>query len=177
MALDDLGGVIDLLRNLNESNHVLFTAIPAFSSSVSTGVVEIAYQWTMGIDEEIQSLVNGSAAVAGGVHEEGFKRAITEVINRFASLPMAGQLLGSDVREGLTAVISVTIEQPRFGSRGQLAGEEIRQTVVRTTSHEVGRWLDGHNDEANLIVKKALAARANRIEDRTVFDRKRRGDL
>ena len=76
MALDDPGGVIDLLRNLNESNDVLFTAIPALSSSESAGVLEIAYQWTTGIDEEIQSLVNGSTAVAGGVHEEGFK-AIT----------------------------------------------------------------------------------------------------
>jgi DNA gyrase subunit B len=174
VTLDDADGVTDQVRSLNESHQVLFPEISAFRASNSSGSVEIAYQWTTGTEERIQPFVNGTAAITGGVHEEGFKKALTEVINRHASAPMEDQLLGSDVREGLTAVISATIEQPHFGRRGQLTGEEIRRAVMRATSEEAGGWLDGHKDEATLIVRKALGAKSVRIEARKGFDQRQR---
>jgi DNA gyrase subunit B len=176
VTLDDADGVTGQVRGLNGSRQVLFPQIPTFRASDSTGSVEIAYQWTTGPDERIQSFVNGATAITGGVHVEGFKQALTEAINRYAHDATGNQLLGSDVRAGLTAVISATIHQPHFGPRGQLTGQDIRRTVMRATSQEVGSWLDGHRDEATLVLKNALEARSARIEARKALDQERQSD-
>jgi DNA gyrase subunit B len=142
---------------------VLFGDIPAFPASDPSGEIAVAYRWTTGTTDEIHSFVNGIATPAGGMHVEGFKKALTDVINKYArpyvADPLRDVLLGSDVREGLTAAISVTVDNPQFGPKGAFENLGIRRLVERTTTEQVEQWISRNPNEAELVRQKAMAAR------------------
>jgi DNA gyrase subunit B len=162
------GGIVDFVRHLNQSKEPLFKDVGSFSDSGEEGEVEVAWQWNTGYHEGLHSFANGISTTEGGMHAEGFKRALTQAINRYAK----GRNLvkgkdptfqGDDVREGLTAIVSVRLRDPQFEgqTKAKLGNTEMRSLVERATNEHMQRWLEEHPNPAKAIVQKAAnAARA-----------------
>ncbi len=159
------GGIVDFVRHLNHAKEPLFKDVGSFSDRGPEGEVEVAWQWNTAYNEGLHSYANGISTTEGGMHAEGFKRALTQAINRYAK---ARNLLkakdtafqGDDVREGLTAIVSVRLTDPQFEgqTKAKLGNTEIRSLVERTTNEHFGRWLEEHPNPAKAIVAKALHA-------------------
>ena len=127
----------------------------------------IAMQWNTGYYEGIHSFANNIATTEGGMHEEGFKKALTNVVNRYAKgkgllKEKDDNLLGEDIREGLTAIISVKLRNPQFEgqTKTKLGNTEMRSLVEKATNEKLADWLEEHPTEARQIVAKATAGRA-----------------
>src|SRR5262249_34167235 len=158
-------GIVDFVRHLNHAKEPLFKDVGSFSDSGEEGEVEVAWQWNTGYHEGLHSYANGISTTEGGMHAEGFKRALTQAINRYAK---ARNLLkakdttfqGDDVREGLTAIISVRLGDPQFEgqTKAKLGNTEMRSLVERATNEHFGRWLEEHPNPAKAIVGKAANA-------------------
>jgi DNA gyrase subunit B len=161
-------GLADFVRHLNHAKEPLFKDVGAFTERGAEGEVEVAWQWNTGYNEGLHSYANGISTTEGGMHAEGFKRALTQVINRYAkarNLVKAkdAAFQGDDVREGLTAIVSVRLAEPQFEgqTKAKLGNTEIRSLVERATNEHFGRWLEEHPNPAKAIVAKAAnAARA-----------------
>src|SRR5439155_24042384 len=111
------------------------------------------------------SYANGISTTEGGMHAEGFKRALTQAINRYAKARNLvkgkdASFQGDDVREGLTAIISVRLTDPQSEgqTKAKLGNTEIRSLVERATNEHFGRWLEEHPNPAKAIVQKASSA-------------------
>jgi DNA gyrase subunit B len=162
------GGIIDFVRHLNHSKEPLFKDVGSFRAAEPEGEVDVAWQWNTGYHEGLHTFANGISTTEGGMHAEGFKRALTNAINRYAkdrSLLKGkdASLQGDDVREGLTAIVSVRLREPQFEgqTKTKLGNTEIRSLVERLTNERFGRWLEEHPAPAKAIVAKASnAARA-----------------
>jgi DNA gyrase subunit B len=161
-------GIIDFVRHLNQSKEPLFKEVGYFADDGPEGEVEVAWQWNTGYHEGLHSFANGISTTEGGMHAEGFKRALTQAINRYARARNLvkgsnGAFQGDDVREGLTAIVSVRLAVPQFEgqTKAKLGNTEMRSLVERTTNEHFGRWLEEHPNPAKAIVQKASnAARA-----------------
>ncbi len=158
-------GIVDFVRHLNQAKEPLFKDIGHFADRGPEGEVEVAWQWNTGYNEGLHSYANGISTTEGGMHAEGFKRALTQAINRYAkarNLVKAKDVAfqGDDVREGLTAIISVRLGDPQFEgqTKAKLGNTEIRSLVERTTNEHFGRWLEEHPNPAKAIVTKASSA-------------------
>jgi DNA gyrase subunit B len=152
------GGIVDFVRHLNATKDPLFKDVGYFSDRGPEGEVEVAWQWNTGYNEGLHTFANGISTTEGGMHAEGFKRALTQAINRYAKLKSSFQ--GDDVREGLTAIVSVRLSEPQFEgqTKAKLGNTEIRSLVERTTGAAFGRWLEEHPNPAKAIVAKAQNA-------------------
>ncbi len=175
------GGIEDFVRHLNTSKEALFRKVAYFSQSEPDQEVEIALQWNTGYYESIHSFANGIATIEGGMHEEGFKKSLTNVMNRYAKsrnlLKEADpNLLGEDIREGLTAIISVRLREPQFEgqTKAKLGNVSIRSLVERTTNEKLAEWVEENPREANQIVQKALLAQRARVAARHARELTRR---
>src|ERR671925_10044 len=122
-------------------------------------------QWNTGFYEGIHSFANNIATTEGGMHEEGFKKALTNAVNRYARSKgfvkdKDVSLLGEDIREGLTAIVSVRLRNPQFEgqTKAKLGNTSMKTLVQRATNERLGDWLEENPTEANKVVKKALAA-------------------
>ncbi|HUC37590.1 MAG TPA: DNA topoisomerase subunit B [Acidimicrobiales bacterium] len=175
------GGIVDYVRHLNAAKESLFKKVCSFSQSEQDQEVEIALQWNSGFHESIHSFANGISTTEGGMHEEGFRKALTNVVNRYARAK--GQLkekddnfLGEDIREGLTGIISVRLRDPQFEgqTKAKLGNVSIRSLVERATNEKLADWLEENPREANQIVQKALLAARARVAARTARDLTRR---
>ena len=165
VAPEDSDGVVDQVRRLNESRRVLFADIPTFAASDSSGDVAVAYQWTTETHEEIHSLVNGLADLEWGMHVDAFKKSLTSAINRYCRLriadPLRNVLLGSDIREGLTAVISVKVPDPPSAPVHSSVGLlHLRKLVERSAALQIGQWLLANQNEAALVVSEVNGCQA-----------------
>ena len=143
----------------------LFKDVGYFADKGPEGEVEVAWQWNTGYNEGLHSYANGISTTEGGMHAEGFKRALTHAINRYAkarNLVKAKDTAfqGDDVREGLTAIVSVRFADPQFEgqTKAKLGNTEIRSLVERATNEHFGRWLEEHPNPAKAIVAKATNA-------------------
>jgi DNA gyrase subunit B len=162
------GGVVDFVRHLNQSKEPLFKDVGSFTDRGPEGEVEVAWQWNTGYHEGLHSFANGISTTEGGMHAEGFKRALTQAINRYSKARnlVKGKdaaFQGDDVREGLTAIVSVRLAEPQFEgqTKAKLGNTEMRSLVERATNEHFGRWLEEHPNPAKSIVQKASnAARA-----------------
>jgi DNA gyrase subunit B len=162
------GGIVDFVRHLNHAKEPLFKDVGYFADKGPEGEVEVAWQWNTAYNEGLHSYANGISTTEGGMHTEGFKRALTQAINRYAksrNLTKAkdAAFQGDDVREGLTAIVSVRLADPQFEgqTKAKLGNTEIRSLVERTTNEHFTRWLEEHPNPAKAIVTKASnAARA-----------------
>ena len=159
------GGIRDFVRHLNQSKEPLFKDVGYFSASGEEGEVEVAWQWNTGYHEGLHSYANGISTTEGGMHAEGFKRALTQAINRYAKARNLvkgkdASFQGDDVREGLTAIISVRLTDPQFEgqTKAKLGNTEMRSLVERATNEHFGRWLEEHPNPAKAIVAKAANA-------------------
>ena len=175
------GGVEDFVRHLNASKEALFRKVAYYAQAEDDQEIEVALQWNTTYYESIWSFANGIATVEGGMHEEGFKKALTNVVNRTArargSLKEAdANIQGEDIREGLTAIISVRLRSPQFEgqTKAKLGNVKIRSLVERATNEKLAEWLDENPREANQIVQKALLAQRARVAARQARDLTRR---
>ena len=162
------GGIVDFVRHLNTSREALFKKVAYFAQAEPAQEVEIALQWNTGFYEGIHSFANGIATSEGGMHEEGFKKALTNVVNKYARAKgllkeKEDNLLGEDIREGLTAIIAVRLSDPQFEgqTKAKLGNVVMRSLVERATNEKLAEWLEEHPAEARQIVQKGVqAARA-----------------
>ena len=135
------GGIVDFARHLNSSKEALFKKVAYYEVAEHDQEVEIALQWNTGFYEGIHSFANGIATIEGGMHEEGFKKALTNVVNRYARAKglvkeKDDNLLGEDIREGLTAIIAVRLRDPQFEgqTKAKLGNVSTRSLVERATN-------------------------------------------
>ncbi|HVB00577.1 MAG TPA: DNA gyrase subunit B [Acidimicrobiales bacterium] len=175
------GGIEDFVKHLNESKEPLFRRVAYFEQSEETQEVEVALQWNTGYYESIYSFANGIATTEGGMHEEGFRKSLTNVVNRYARaknvLKESDQnLLGEDIREGLTGIVSVRLREPQFEgqTKAKLGNVTMRSLVERTTNEKLAEWIDENPKEASQIVQKALLAQRARLAARNARDLTRR---
>jgi DNA gyrase subunit B len=175
------GGLIDFVRHLNHSKEALFKRVCDFETSEKDQEVEIALQWNTGYYESIHSFANGIATNEGGMHEEGFKKALTNVVNKYSRAKNLlkekdENLQGEDIREGLTAIISVKLRDPQFEgqTKAKLGNVSVRSMVERATFEKLGEWFEEHPSEAKQIVQKATQAARARVAARQARDLTRR---
>lgn len=175
------GGIVDYVRHLNNSKESLFRKVGYYEQSEDHQEVEVAFQWNTGYYESIHSFANGISTIEGGMHEEGFRKAITNVVNRYARKrnllkEKEDNLLGEDIREGLTAIISVRLAEPQFEgqTKGKLGNVSIRSLVERATNEKLAEWLEENPKEGSQIVAKAVQASRARMAARQARDLTRR---
>jgi len=146
--------------------------------------LEVALQWTSAYSESVHTYANTINTHEGGTHEEGFRAAMTKLVNDFAR----GQkllkdkdenLTGDDIREGLTAVISVKLAEPQFEgqTKTKLGNSEVKGFVQRAMTDELGHWLSAHPSEGRDIVRKSVQAAAARMAARKAREATRRKGL
>ena len=175
------GGIIDYVRHLNSSKESLFKKVGYFEQAEETQEVEVAFQWNSGYYESIHSFANGISTTEGGMHEEGFRKSVTNVVNRYAKKrnllkEKDENLLGEDIREGLTCIISVRLADPQFEgqTKGKLGNVSMRSLVERATNEKMAEWMEENPKEAGQIVSKAIQAARARMAARQARDLTRR---
>jgi DNA gyrase subunit B len=175
------GGIVDYVRHLNASKESLFRKVASYQQSEDAQEVEVAMQWNTGFHESIFSFANGISTTEGGMHEEGFKKALTNVVNRYARSrnllkEKEENLDGKDIREGLTAIVSVRLKDPQFEgqTKAKLGNVPMRSLVERATNDKLAEWLEENPTEANQVVKKALLAQRARVAAQQARDLTRR---
>ncbi len=175
-------GIVDFVKHVNASKSPLFSRVGYIEQSEDEHEVELAFQWNEGYQTDgLHSFANGIATIEGGTHEEGFRAALTTVLNKYARSrnllkEKDPNLAGEDVREGLTGIISVRLREPQFEgqTKAKLGNPEIKTLVQRATNEKLGDWLEEHPTEANKIVKKGIDAQRARAAARTARDATRR---
>ncbi len=161
------GGIREYVEYMNRNKIPLHQEIIYVDEMVDTMEVELALQYTDSYVENISSYANNIVTKEGGMHLEGFRRALTKVINdygkRFGYIKDGDKLTGEDVREGLTAIISVKLEDPQFEgqTKQKLGNSEARTGVDQITSAKLAEYLEENPNIGRLILDKSLmAARA-----------------
>ncbi|HSL59376.1 MAG TPA: DNA topoisomerase (ATP-hydrolyzing) subunit B [Acidimicrobiales bacterium] len=165
------GGIVDFVHHVNATKTALFDSVGYFEQTEDGQEVEIAFQWNTGFHTDgLHSFANGINTVEGGMHVEGFRKALTNAINRYARAKGTlkekdENLQGEDIREGLTAIISVRLRDPQFEgqTKGKLGNVSIRSLVERATNEKLADWLEEHPAEGKLVVTKATQAARARI--------------
>jgi DNA gyrase subunit B len=178
------GGITDFVRHLNATKEPLFKRVVAYTDTGADYEVDVAMQWNTGFYEGIHSFANNIATTEGGMHEEGFKKALTNVVNRYAKgknllKDKDENLLGEDIREGLTAILSVKLRNPQFEgqTKAKLGNTEMRSLVEKATNDRLADWLEQHPTEARQAVAKATQAARARMAARQARDLTRRKSL
>ena len=165
------GGIRDFVAHVNASKESLFAKVGYIEGIEDGQEVEVAFQWNTGFNSDgLHSFANGINTLEGGMHEEGFRSALTAVMNRYAKKRNLlkdndDNLQGEDIREGLTAILSVRLSDPQFEgqTKSKLGNVEMRSLVQRTTNDRLADWLEEHPPEAKAIVQKAINAQRARV--------------
>ena len=174
------GGVAEFVAHLNRGKETLFSQIIYIDKQVKEGEVEIALQFNDGYNEIIYAYANNINTEEGGAHLDGFKNAITKVVNDYARrvgmLKEEEKLSGDDVREGLTAVVSVKLEDPQFEgqTKTKLGNSAMRTAVTRVVTEEFGTYFEENPKEAKDLVLKCIAAQRAREAARNARELTRR---
>ncbi|MCQ3806477.1 MAG: DNA topoisomerase subunit B [Acidimicrobiaceae bacterium] len=169
------GGIIDFVSHINASKEALFDTVGYFVGAEDIAgnphEVEIAFQWNTGFNADgIHSFANGIATIEGGMHEQGFRSAVTRTVNSYARSKgllkdKDDNLTGEDIREGLTAIISARIGEPQFEgqTKSKLGNVSMRSLVERVTNERMADWLEEHPGEAKATITKATNAARARV--------------
>jgi len=181
-------GLIDYVEYLNSAKKVEVVHEEVISIESETKEknlsVEIAMQWTNGYNEGVHTYANTINTHEGGTHEEGFRTALTSLLNKYAR--DKGQLkekdenlTGDDVREGLTAVISVKLTEPQFEgqTKTKLGNTEAKTFVQKVVNDQLGDWLERNPGQAKEVIRKAIQAAAARLAARKAREATRRKGL
>jgi DNA gyrase subunit B len=178
------GGIVDFVKHLNATKEPLFKRVISYTETGDDYEVDVAMQWNTGFYEGIHSFANNIATTEGGMHEEGFKKALTNVVNRYAKAKgilkeKDANLLGEDIREGLTAILSVKLRNPQFEgqTKAKLGNTEMRSLVEKATNDRFAEWLEEHPAEAKQTMAKANQAAKARMAARQARDLTRRRSL
>ena len=166
------GGIVDFVKHLNASKEALFSKVAHFEvEDEEEGMqADVAMQWNTGYYEGIHGYANGISTTEGGMHVEGFKTALTSVLNKYARdkgilKEKEENLLGEDIREGMTAIVAVKLREPQFEgqTKAKLGNVPMRSFVQKATNKALAEWLDENPVESNKVVKKAIAAAQARL--------------
>jgi DNA gyrase subunit B len=163
-------GIADYVRHLNSSKEALFRKVAQIEAQEDDMAVEVAMQWNTGYYEGIFGYANGISTTEGGMHIEGFKTALTALINKYAKgrnilKEKDDNLLGEDIREGLTAIVAIKLREPQFEgqTKGKLGNVPARSMVQKAVNEKFAEWLEENPAEAAAIVKKGIAAARARL--------------
>jgi DNA gyrase subunit B len=175
------GGIVDFVRHLNENKDALHRKTVFFENETDDGQVEVAMQWNSTYQESVFSFANNINTHEGGAHLSGFRSALTRTLNAYARgkgllKEKDPNLTGDDVREGLTAVISVKLQDPQFEgqTKTKLGNPPIEGLVKETVNRKLGEFLEENPSEARRILQKAVDAARAREAARKARDLTRR---
>ncbi|EFC86163.1 DNA topoisomerase (ATP-hydrolyzing) subunit B [Parafrankia sp. EUN1f] len=184
-------GLVDFVGHLNATKDAVHRSVISLESK-GTGIeAELAMQWNSGYNESVYTFANTINTHEGGTHEEGFRAALTSAVNAYAkdqnllkpvkagSKNTDERLSGDDIREGLTAIISVKLAQPQFEgqTKTKLGNTEAKKFVQEMCYAALKDWFEVNRTEARAIVSKALDAQRARIAARQARDLTRRKGL
>ena len=180
-------GLVDYVNYLNGSREALSPVIDVEAHSAELGMgVEVAMQWNSGYTTSLHTFANAINTQEGGTHEEGFRTALTTTVNKWGEAwglikKREDRVSNDDIREGLTAIVSVKLVEPQFEgqTKTKLGNTEARGFVQRAVNERLGDWMERNPGEGKEIVRKAQAAASARIAARKARDmaRNRKGLL
>ena len=181
-------GLVDYVHHLNSSKRVevVHPDVIVFETETPdrTMSVEIALQWTSAYSESVHTYANMINTHEGGTHEEGFRAAMTTLINKYARekniiKEKDDNLTGDDIREGLTAVISVKLSEPQFEgqTKTKLGNSEVKGFVQRVVTDQLGDWLERNPGPARDVIRKSIQASQARLAARKARESTRRKGL
>jgi DNA gyrase subunit B len=178
------GGIEDFVRHLNENKDEVHKKVIYFEGGKEEGQVEIAMQWNTSYQESIFSFANNINTHEGGSHLSGFRGALTRTLNAYARSKgllkeKDDNLAGEDVREGLTAVISVKLHDPQFEgqTKTKLGNPPIRGLVEEIVNRKLGEYLEENPSDARRLIGKAIDASRARAAARKARDLTRKSAL
>jgi DNA gyrase subunit B len=178
------GGIADFVRYINNSKEPVHGSIIDFGEDGDGISVDIAMQWTGSYTESVHTFANVINTTEGGTHEEGFRAALTTIVNRYARdqkllREKDENLTGDDVREGLTAIVSVKLAEPQFEgqTKTKLGNTEAKSFVQKACNDHLRDWFDRNPGEAKEIINKASQAARARIAARQARDLTRKSLL
>ncbi len=171
------GGIADFVRYLNASKDPVHESVVEFGDEEEGISAEVAMQWTGAFSESVHTFANTINTAEGGTHEEGFRSALTSIVNRYAKEQKLlrekdDNLLGEDVREGLTAIIHVKLAEPQFEgqTKTKLGNTEARSFVQKVCNDHLRNWFESNPGEAKAIIIKATQAARARMAARQARD-------
>ncbi len=178
------GGISDFVRYLNSSKEPVHASVIDFGEDGDGISAEIAMQWNGSYSESVHTFANTINTAEGGTHEEGFRAALTSIINKYAREQKLlrekdDNLTGEDVREGLTAIVSVKLADPQFEgqTKTKLGNTEAKSFVQKVCNDHLRDWFDRNPGEAKDIITKAMQAQRARVAARQARDLTRRKSL
>ena len=175
------GGLVDFVKHINRTKQAIHTTVVDFGGKGEGHEVEIAMQWNAGYQESVFTFANTINTHEGGTHEEGFRAALTSVVNKYAKdkkllKDKDPNLTGDDIREGLAAVISVKVAQPQFEgqTKTKLGNTEVKSFVQKICNEQLTHWFEANPTDAKTIVNKAVSSAQARIAARKARELVRR---
>ncbi|WP_107658073.1 DNA topoisomerase (ATP-hydrolyzing) subunit B [Nocardia suismassiliense] len=181
------GGLADFVRHLNRTKQPIHNSVVGFLGKGTGHELEVAMQWNAGYSESVHSFANTINTHEGGTHEEGFRAALTTVVNKYARdkrllKEKDGNLTGDDIREGLAAIVSLKVAEPQFEgqTKTKLGNTEVKSFVQRTCNEHLTYWFEANPADAKTIVSKAISsaqARTAARKARELVRRKSANDL
>jgi DNA gyrase subunit B len=182
------GGIIDFVKHLNTTKGEFHKSIIAFEAEDKKQKIalEIAMQWNDGFSESVYTFANTINTQEGGTHEEGFRTALTSIVNKFGEewgfiRKKEDRLTGDDVREGLTAIVSLKIGEPQFEgqTKTKLGNTEAKSFTQKAMNENLTAWFESNPTEGKEVVRKSIDAAAARVAARKARDlsRSRKGLL
>jgi DNA gyrase subunit B len=163
------GGIADFVRHLNNTKSAIHKSVIEFGAEDDGMSIEIAMQWNESYGESVYTFANTINTHEGGTHEEGFRAALTTVVNKYGAdkklLKGDDKLSGEDIREGLAAIISVKLANPQFEgqTKTKLGNTPVKSFVQKVCNEWLADWLERNPAEAKMIIMKASAAARARI--------------
>jgi len=181
-------GISDFVRHLNSTRGQIHKSIIAFTAEDKTSKMslEISMQWNAGFSESVYTFANTINTQEGGTHEEGFRTALTSIVNKFGEewgfiRKREDRLTGEDVREGLTAIVSIKLAEPQFEgqTKTKLGNTNVKSFTQKAINEELTAWFEKNPTEGKDILRKSIDAAAARVAARKARDlsRNRKGLL
>nr|WP_206040155.1 DNA topoisomerase (ATP-hydrolyzing) subunit B [Rhodococcus sp. HNM0563] len=175
------GGLEDYVRHINRTKTPIHNSVVGFTAKGTGHELELAMQWNSGYSESVHTFANTINTHEGGTHEEGFRAALTSVVNRYAKEKKLlkdkdPNLTGDDIREGLAAIISVKVAEPQFEgqTKTKLGNTEVKSFVQKACNENISHWLEANPADAKTIVTKAVSSAQARVAARKARELVRR---
>jgi len=178
------GGISDFVRYINATKDAVHASVIDFGDDADGMSIEIAMQWNASYTESVHTFANVIATTEGGTHEEGFRAALTTIVNRYAREQKLlrekdENLTGEDIREGLTAIVSIKLAEPQFEgqTKTKLGNTEAKSFVQKVVNDHLRDWFDRNPGEAKDIINKGISASRARIAAKKARDLTRKSLL
>jgi DNA gyrase subunit B len=175
------GGLVDYVKHINRTKTPIQQSIIDFDGKGEGHEVEVAMQWNAGYSESVHTFANTINTHEGGTHEEGFRAALTSVVNKYAKdkkllKDKDPNLTGDDIREGLAAVLSVKVSEPQFEgqTKTKLGNTEVKSFVQKICNEQLSHWFEANPAEAKTVVNKAVSSAQARLAARKARELVRR---